>query len=66
MGLLGTNRRRSPWSCQGLPLSIECQGRRAGRGAWLGGGTPSYMKGEGGWDSRFMDGKQGKGIISEM
>jgi len=28
----------------------ECQGVEVGRGGWLGWGTPSQKKGDGGWD----------------
>jgi len=37
-----------------------------GRGGWLGGGTPSQKKGDGGWDRGFMDENLGKGITFEM
>jgi len=40
MALLGTNERRSPWSCQSWTPSVEeCQGREVGRGRWLVGNT---------------------------
>jgi len=49
MALLGTNGRRSPWSCQSWAPSVgECQGREVGRGGWFGRGNILIEEGGGG------------------
>jgi len=57
----------SPWSWQGcIP---QCRGisGHGGRNGWVDGwGKPLIEEGVGGWDRRFMYGKQGKGITFEM
>jgi len=63
MALLGTNGRRSPWSC----LSVgEYQGREVGRRSFWEGERPLKKKREGRWDRGLMERKEGKGITFEM
>lgn len=66
MALLGTNGRRSPWSCQGW--TFQCRGisGRGGRGVGGWGEEHPIEEGGGGIGWGFMGRKPGKGITFEM
>jgi len=64
MALLGTNGRRSHWSCQSSMTQCRgMSGQEAGRG---GAGNTLTEAGEGEWDRVFTDRKLGKWITFEM
>jgi len=48
------------------PSVAEYQVKEAGRGEWIGRGTPLEKKGEREWDRKFMDCKLGNGITFKM
>jgi len=61
MALLGTNRRRGPWSCQGCTspvLGNAMEGRYEGGGGWR--GEHPYRRIGGGWYRGLLSWKQEK------